>query len=176
MLDGARKLFAERGFERTTIRAVAESAGVDPSLVMQYFGSKRELFARVLEVPAAEAPEDAAAVGDLGGVDALVEHLLVTLGVKLGGLPEGTLAALRSMLTEPSAADHARGTLGRQIASVAGALPADGDAELRAALLTTVVVGVAIGHQLLGLAPLRDAPADRIAELLRPALRALAEA
>ena len=45
ILDAARALFAETGFERATIRAVASRAGVDPALVMQYFGSKEGLFA-----------------------------------------------------------------------------------------------------------------------------------
>ncbi|MFK0069643.1 TetR family transcriptional regulator [Streptomyces sp. NPDC091046] len=165
ILDSARELFAERGFDRTTIRAVAASAGVDPALVMQYFGSKRKLFtAAVQAVPA--APPTA-------GPDALVDQLLATLGLKLGGLPEGTLAMLRSMLTDPAAADHARAALGRQIDGIGAALPGDADAELRAALVVSTLLGVAVGHQLLGLSPLRDAPADRIAALLRPALAAL---
>lgn len=85
---------------------------------------------------------------------------------------------LRSMLTDPAAADHARQALDRQIAGIGDALSADGDnseADLRAALIVTTMVGVTIGHQLLGLAPLRDAPADRVAALLRPALDALAQ-
>lgn len=45
----ARRLFAERGYERTTVRAVAEAAAIDPSMVMRYFGSKEGLFAAVAE-------------------------------------------------------------------------------------------------------------------------------
>lgn len=167
ILDSARELFAEKGFDRTTIRAVASAAGVDPALVMQYFGSKRELFTRAVQaVPALPAATDA---------DALVDQLLTTLGLKLGGLPEGTLAMLRSMLTDPAAAEQAREALGRQVEGVGGALPGAEDRELRAALLVTALLGVTIGHQLLGLAPLRNAPADRVAALLRPAIKALAE-
>jgi AcrR family transcriptional regulator len=58
ILTGARQLFAERGFERTTIRAVAAAAGVGPAPVTQYFGSKRELFTQ--SVQAAPAPPTAA--------------------------------------------------------------------------------------------------------------------
>ena len=36
----ARELFAELGFERTTMRAVATRAGVDPALIYHYFGDK----------------------------------------------------------------------------------------------------------------------------------------
>jgi hypothetical protein len=82
---------------------------------------------------------------------------------------------MRSMLTDPAAAEYAREALGRQIEGVGGALPGAEDRELRAALVVTTLLGVTIGHQLLGLAPLREAPADRVAALLRPAVKALAE-
>ncbi|MEH0450135.1 TetR family transcriptional regulator [Streptomyces sp. B21-102] len=166
ILDSARELFAEKGFERTTIRAVATAASVDPALVMQYFGSKRELFSQAVQaLPAPLTATD---------VDELVDQLLASLGLKLGGLPEGTLAMMRSMLTDQAAADHVRAALGRQIDSVGAALSAAEDPELRAALVVTALLGVAIGHQLLGLAALREAPADHIAALLRPAIKALA--
>ncbi|MEV0978015.1 TetR family transcriptional regulator [Streptomyces sp. NPDC049915] len=167
ILDRARELFAERGFDRTTIRAVATAAGVDPALVMQYFGSKRELFTQAVQTLPAP-PADA-------GSDALVDRLLGTLGLKLGGLPGGALAMMRSMLTDPAAAEYVRDALGRQVAGIGGALPEAEDAELRAALVVTALLGITIGHQLLGLPPLSDAPADRVAALLRPAVRALVE-
>lgn len=176
VLDGARRLFAERGFERTTIRAVAAAAQVDPALVMQYFGSKRDLFGRAVQAPppippASPGPE----TGTGTGTDALVDQLLTTLDIKLGGLPDGTVATLRSMLTDPDAAEHARQAMGGQIASIGAALPSPDDAELRAALVVTAMVGVTIGHQLLALPALRDAPAERIAALLRPALKSLTD-
>ena len=49
ILQEARRLFAEEGFERATIRAVAQRTGVDPALVMQYFGSKEGLFAAAMK-------------------------------------------------------------------------------------------------------------------------------
>ncbi|MFF1258893.1 MULTISPECIES: TetR/AcrR family transcriptional regulator [unclassified Streptomyces] len=166
ILDSARELFAEKGFDRTTIRAVATAASVDPALVMQYFGSKRELFAQSVQAfPVLPTSAD---------TDALVDQLLATLGLKLGGLPEGTLAMIRSMLTDPAAAEHVRAALDRQIDSVSAALPAAEDPELRAALFVTALLGVTIGHQFLGLAALRGASPDRIAALLRPAFQALA--
>ncbi|MFF8932608.1 TetR/AcrR family transcriptional regulator [Streptomyces longwoodensis] len=167
VLDRARALFAERGFERTTIRAVAAAAEVDPALVMQYFGTKRNLFEQAVRA----TPDLTAGAGR----DDLPDQLLASLGLKLGGLPEGTLATLRSMLTDPTAAEHAREALGAQVSSVAAALPADEDPELRAALAVTALVGITIGHQLLRLPALRDAPADRLTALLRPALAALTE-
>ncbi len=44
VLEVARKLFTERGFTSTTIRDIAEGAGVSPALVMKLTGSKAQLF------------------------------------------------------------------------------------------------------------------------------------
>ena len=46
VLDAARELFAELGFERTTMRAVAARAAVDPALIYHYFGDKDGLLVR----------------------------------------------------------------------------------------------------------------------------------
>ncbi|MFJ8804151.1 TetR/AcrR family transcriptional regulator [Streptomyces sp. NPDC102487] len=147
------------------MRAVATAASVDPALVMQYFGSKRELFSQAVQaLPTPPTATDA---------DGLVDQLLASFDLKIGGLPESTLAMMWSMLTDQAAADHVRAALGRQIDSVAAALPTPEDSELRAALVVTALLGVTIGHQLLGLAALREAPTDRIAALLRPAFKAL---
>ena len=51
ILASARALFADRGFGRTTIRAVAADAGVDPALVHHYFGTKDDLFVAALQLP-----------------------------------------------------------------------------------------------------------------------------
>ncbi|ROO86293.1 TetR family transcriptional regulator [Actinocorallia herbida] len=165
ILDEARRLFAEQGYQRATVRAIAAAARVDPSLVIQYFGSKRDLFTRAIQAPPLTSGAVASAT--------VTEELLTTLGVKLGGLPEGTRATLRSMLTDPVAADRARAALTEQITALAATLPRDHDPELRAALITTALVGITIAHQFLDLPVLRDTPTDRIAETLRPALHAL---
>lgn len=44
MLDAAVRLFAERGYDRTSLRAVTDAAGVDVALVKHYFGGKGGLF------------------------------------------------------------------------------------------------------------------------------------
>ncbi|GAA1623324.1 TetR/AcrR family transcriptional regulator [Nonomuraea maheshkhaliensis] len=165
ILDAARSLFAEVGYERATIRGVARAAEVDPALVMQYFGSKQELFQHAVRVTlVAEGERDA---------DGMVEELLGTLSAKMGELPQGSLAMMRSMLTHPEAAASAREVLSGQIDRLAAATPG-ADARLRAALMTLVMLGVTVGHQLLELDELRDVPREEIARLLRPALRALA--
>src|ERR1700692_1180770 len=55
ILDAATRAFFSAGYDRTTIRAVASAAGVDAGLVMHYFGTKQELYRRVID--AAPVPE-----------------------------------------------------------------------------------------------------------------------
>ena len=51
ILAAARSAFASAGYEATSLRGIAREAGVDPALVMHYFGSKDRLFAAVMRLP-----------------------------------------------------------------------------------------------------------------------------
>jgi AcrR family transcriptional regulator len=55
ILEAARRLFGEEGYDRTTIRSIAAAADIHPSMVMRYYGSKEGLFAAAatfdLELP-----------------------------------------------------------------------------------------------------------------------------
>src|SRR3981189_566493 len=48
LLAAAGKLFAERGFDRTTVRDIAKLAGVNQALLFRYFGSKEGVFEEVM--------------------------------------------------------------------------------------------------------------------------------
>lgn len=65
IVSAARALFLERGYKRTTVRAVATAAGVDPALIAYHFGSKKGLFADVMQFQCANA----LAVDDVLGGD-----------------------------------------------------------------------------------------------------------
>ncbi|MEV7970639.1 TetR family transcriptional regulator [Sphaerisporangium sp. NPDC088356] len=164
ILAAARTVFAERGFERATIRAIASMAEVDPALVMQYFGSKQELFDLAVRIPAIPPLN--------GGLDELVEELLARIGMKIGPIPQASLAMMRSMLTHPEAAEGVRARLDEQVEQLSSAIPAE-DADLRAALMISTMLGVTVAHQLLDLTALRDVSPTRIAAALRPAITAL---
>ena len=41
ILVAAREHFARSGFAGATVRAIAQDADIDPSMVMRYFGDKR---------------------------------------------------------------------------------------------------------------------------------------
>ena len=50
ILRATRERLAAHGYDRTTIRAVAADAGIDPSMVMRYFGNKAQLFDAALDI------------------------------------------------------------------------------------------------------------------------------
>lgn len=70
ILRAARAQFADAGYDRTTVRAIARSAQVDPALVIQFFGSKEELFRAVIgefgELLAGRMQQIATVPGTLG--------------------------------------------------------------------------------------------------------------
>lgn len=49
ILKAAFAVFADAGYDRTTIADVAKRAGVSPALVVHYFGTKAELFGAVIQ-------------------------------------------------------------------------------------------------------------------------------
>jgi AcrR family transcriptional regulator len=163
ILAAARQMFADVGYDRTTIRAVAAAAGVDAGLVMHYFGSKDLLFARAAAVPADELP----------AADGVVESLLASLAGRLDGEPVASLAVLRSMLTNADAAERYRAAAGPQLDQIVAGIPG-ADAQLRASLLSAIVHGVLIERYLLRLGRLTEASPDEIVALLRPCFEALA--
>lgn len=50
ILYTAEKLFAEKGFDATSTRDIAKSAGVNVSMISYYFGSKEKLFEEIFKV------------------------------------------------------------------------------------------------------------------------------
>jgi AcrR family transcriptional regulator len=51
ILKQARELFAWRGYAKTSLRAVADAAKVDPALINYFFGSKAGLFQAAIDIP-----------------------------------------------------------------------------------------------------------------------------
>lgn len=167
ILTHARRLFAESGYERTTIRAIATAARVDPGLVMHYFGSKERLFARATEAGAAPLPG--------GSADQIAEQLLERLRESLANEPVESLALLRSMLTHPEAADEIRASSRAYNDPISQAIPGD-EADLRAVVVSAALIGVVLGRHLIKLEHLADADPVRIVEILRPAIRSITKA
>jgi AcrR family transcriptional regulator len=165
ILDAASQIFLTAGYERTTIRAVASAAGVDAGLVMHYYGSKQELFRRVIDT--APAPAVSGAPGQVA------EQILANLADRLVNEPAASLALLRSMLTSPEAASAASAAIARYQAQIAQAIPAD-DAGLRAAIISAITLGVMVSRHLIKSDGLAAADPAQVISLLRHSMLSLA--
>ena len=137
ILDAARAEFGERGLEAATIRRIAQRANVDPSLVMQHYGSKAALFAVAIQLEETTPGE-------------IEDHLHDVLDVRLGELPPETRALVRSMLTAPEAAASMSAFLNERVANLSRAMGGE-DADLRAALIVSSILGLTIARHFLKL-------------------------
>lgn len=162
ILTAARNQFAANGFERATIRSIAAQAGVDPALVMHYFGSKANLFAAVsrLEIDfpdlSAVAPER-------------IADTLVPLFVRAWA-PDGSfLPLLRAAATNRAAADALLEVFVERVTPALAAVTPDHAAE-RAALVGSQVLGIAMARYIVGVPPLVAMDDATLTEWVRPVL------
>jgi AcrR family transcriptional regulator len=165
ILRAARRRFAAEGYERTTIRAVAADAEIDPSLVMRYFGNKEGLFAAAasfdLELP------------DLSGVPrrelgaALVRHFLARWEREGDDLR----VLLRTAPTNDAAARRMRAIFQQQLVPALTALHGPDVAELRAGLIATQMLGLAFCRYVLRLPAIARLSAEELAAEIGPTIQ-----
>lgn len=170
ILKAAQERFADVGFERTTIRAVAAGAGVDPALVMQRYGSKEGLFAA-----SARWKEDHDGILTATSDTLATVALDDLLGSFEGRDREAAVALMRNCLTHPEAARIMRDeVMCDRNAALIAMLEGD-DRELRAGLFSACMIGLGLARYLLEIEPVSSAAADDVRRLMEPVLRALVE-
>jgi AcrR family transcriptional regulator len=163
ILAAARQRFAESGFERATIRAIAADANIDPSMVMRYFGNKAQLFAAAadfdLQMP------------DLSDIDReqlgarLVAHFL-----DRWERDEALVVLLRSSTTNDEAAQRMRQIFSSQLRPVIARINPT-DAPRRAGLIATQVLGLALCRYVLRLPPVVAMSRDDVVAALGPTVQ-----
>lgn len=170
ILQAARESFGASGYAGTTIRGVARTTGVDPALVHRFYGTKESLFAATLDLPADPSVILPALLGD--GLDGLGERVVRTFLTLWDATPgQGPmLALLRSAVTDENAAGLLRDFLTR-VAMGPLAKAAGGESpDLRASLVASQMVGLAVSRYVLHLEPLASQPVDVLAPALGPTL------
>ncbi|MFE9890513.1 TetR family transcriptional regulator [Streptomyces scopuliridis] len=171
ILDAARTEFAERGYDKTSIRGIAKAAGVDPALVHHYFGTKDEVFAAAIEVsfePALMVPALLA-----GGPDGIGERLArYFIGVWENPVTRAPLlAVIRSALTHEAAAKVLRTfVLRRLLERVAEDLDVP-DPTFRAELAASHMIGIAFLRYVIKAEPLASADTEQIITMVAPTLQ-----
>jgi AcrR family transcriptional regulator len=162
----ARRRFAEVGYPRTTMRAIAADAGVDPRLITHFFGSKQALFVAVVDLPF--------------DPDVAFEALLASggkdVGARLAGFvldllerPQSRntiLGVIRAAASEEEAALQIRELLAsRLLGPLARRVGAD-QPDLRAALMASQVVGLTFARYVVGFPVLLEADRDTLVAML----------
>lgn len=169
ILRAARDRFGADGFERTTIRAVAADAGIDPSMVMRYYGSKQGLFVAAADFDLA-LPDLSRVPADQLGV-AAVDHFLSRWE---GEQADDSLRVLlASAATNTAAAQQMEHIFRAQLEPVvAAAGPHDpATAATRAGLVATQMLGLALCRYVLGLPPVVDLDRAAILRWLGPVIQ-----
>ncbi|MFC4244636.1 TetR/AcrR family transcriptional regulator [Gryllotalpicola reticulitermitis] len=153
ILEAAQTEFGLRGKDGATIRAVARRAGVDPSLVLQHYGSKEALFSAAIQPTVELTADDVPA------------HLSEVLKVRLRELPAPTRALMSSMLTSTDAAGFMREYLEERARGLASRMTGE-DSELRAAIIVSSILGVTVARHFLNLESFKGVDDDQIEALV----------
>lgn len=162
ILNAARARFATDGYERATIRAIAADAGIDPAMVMRYYGNKEKLFAAAAEFDLRLPDLTAMPRGSVG--TRLAEHLLERWE------SDDTLRALlRAAVTNEIAATRMRKIFATQLGPTIALLSGDPTtAATRAGLVATQALGLALCRYVLRLPPVTAMSAADVVAWLGP--------
>ena len=169
ILDTARVQFADRGYDKTTLRSIAEAADVHPALLHHYFGTKQRLYRDAFDLPI-----DPLEVLDLliektpreQFTEALVRHFIVTWRARETG--PWSRAVTRDMFADPDGPGRLRMHWEELIIPrVAAAL---GIPRRNAAAALGCLYGLVLADSLFGIAPLQEMSEDELVALATPAL------
>src|SRR5262249_10260047 len=154
-------------YERASFRKIASDAGVDPALVVHFFGSKDDLFREVMALPPAMAD----------AIEHLADGPRDSVGRRLAELVVGALenpdsrniilGRIRCATTHPHAAALVRETVTRDVGRLTAALTED-QPDVRAVLVGVNVVGVALARHAVHVEPLASMRQSDVIELLAP--------
>jgi AcrR family transcriptional regulator len=171
ILEAARTEFAERGYDKTSVRGIARAAGVDAALVHHYFGTKDEVFAAAIELsfePALVVPQVLGGPReDLG--ERLARYFIGVWENPVSRAP--MLAVLRSALTHEAAAKVLRGfVLRRLLERIAAELDVP-DPTFRAEVAASHMIGIAILRYVVRAEPLASEDPEKIIAMVAPTLQ-----
>ncbi len=165
ILEVSRRMFSARGFERTTVRAVAAEAEIYPSMVMRYFGSKAGLFTAAA-TSNVEPPDLRRFPAEKRG-ECMVRHFVDRW--EHGPEDDSLVFLLRTAVTNPQVAEQMQGNFKRLIAEPVAALGVD-QADRRAGLIGTHLLGLALCRYVLRLQPIAADPVEQVIADVAPAV------
>ncbi|MBO8189547.1 TetR family transcriptional regulator [Streptomyces sp. DW4-2] len=172
ILASARGEFAEHGYDKVSVRAIARGAGVDAALVHHYFGTKEQVFVAAIEgamAPVLDVPTMVGTVPEGAVGEALTRRFLGFWEDPATRDP--VLAILRSAVSNERAAAVFRGLLTRNLLTRVAARIEGPDAELRVSLAAAQLVGAAMLRHVIRLEPLASEPLEGAIARLAPVVQ-----
>ena len=171
ILAAARATFADRGYDRTTVREVGARAGVDPALVHHYHGTKEQLFAAAMRLPMDPAVAIPALLqpGRAGLGERMVRYFMTVC--ESGGEASPFLALLRGAVSHPASAAMLREFITRAVVGRVARALGTPDAELRATLVGSQMVGLAMVRYVIRVEPLASADHDEVVAAVAPTVQ-----
>ena len=171
VLSAAKERFATEGYEKTTLRAIARDAHVDPSMVLYLFGSKEELFRESLRL-IIDPEVLVAALTGAADDDPDIGTRMVRTYLRIWETPD-TAATVRAMLQSATSNSHAhdafRGFMQNYVlTAVSGVLGGGEQARLRATLAASQLVGTALLRYVIEVPPLATLPVEEVVALIAP--------
>ncbi len=167
ILKAAQALFAEFGYDRTTVRDIAARAAIDAALVMRYFGSKDELFARATVVDL-KLPDLARLTPPQFG-DALIRHFL---DLWEGPSSNGSLTILlRASASNEEIAAKTRSVFAGQVMPMLAQVADRAEFATRAGLISSQLLGLALCRYVLKVPPVVAMTPGQIVTGVGPALQ-----
>lgn len=169
LLEAARGVFAEQGYDGATVRAIATRAGVDAAMVNHWFGSKEGLFVQaVLQLPF--QPEELISRIAAGPPETMGERIVRTFLTIWDSTGGGHFTALiRSVSSHEQAAHMLHDFFVKQVFSkIAGAVAADDRPLLRGSLVGSQMVGLGIARYVLKFEPMASADVATIVAAVAP--------
>ncbi len=176
ILDAARTQFATHGYQGATIRGIAGVAGVDPALVHHFYGTKEALFAAAMRLPV--VPSEVIAGVFAEGSGGLGERMVGTALTmwESDGVRDTFLGLLRSAMTSDQAAlmlrEFVADTILRTIVRAAGLrqFGSPAEAEYRATMVATQIIGLALTRLVLRLPAVSSASIGELAATVGPSV------
>jgi AcrR family transcriptional regulator len=171
ILDAARECFADSGYDGTTIRAIAAKASVDPALVHHFFGAKAELFVAAVDFPfSPRVVLPALLEGTPGDAGERILRLFLGLWDETA-TRRRLLAVIRSAVRYEAAAVMLRTFLDRELIGTFVRTLDSPDADLRATLVGSQLIGLAIARYVVKLPPLAAASTEQLVVAYAPTLQ-----
>lgn len=153
ILASARGLFATAGYDGASVRDIAAGAGIDPALVIRYFGSKEKLFCAAIGPKFDLRP---VIEGDRAGLGPRLARTMLDKPVSaIGSHP--LLVLVRSAQSDP-AADMLRTAFADGVIAPLAQAIGGPDGERRAALVASTLLGVFVGRYVLALPEMTGDP------------------